>query len=314
QYYHDAVAISDPVAFFKTYNAIQPTLHMHARTHPPGPLLLFYALIKTVRAPALMSLLIAALATSVSAFFFHKLLLTILPPRAAGLTTFLFLLLPSVQIYYLVTVDALIAALLLGVFCCFTRAHLITSIALLTLAFMLTFLSAWIVPVLVGYELMTRRSVARSSMLIAAVAAIYLAIYFASGFNFIESFRTASRIENEHGFILMHQPLDYFVSRLQSIGELILFFGPFLCVLFVRSVRRSDIGTWLALGSFALMLAAGTFRVGETARACNFLYPFLLLPIARFLNERKSEAGSKQLLWLVFGQTVVMQVAGSYFW
>ncbi|MDQ6860641.1 MAG: hypothetical protein M3032_05735, partial [Verrucomicrobiota bacterium] len=147
QYYHDAVEITDPVAFFQNYNAIQPTLHMHARTHPPGPLLLFYALIKCLRSPALMSLAIAAVAVALSAYFLYHLLLTELPAKVAGFTTFLFLLLPSVQIYYLVTIDALVAGLLLGVFYCFKRgtaASLVACAALLSAAFMLTFVSVWI--------------------------------------------------------------------------------------------------------------------------------------------------------------------------
>ncbi|MFL6529151.1 MAG: hypothetical protein ACJ8HU_11175 [Chthoniobacterales bacterium] len=320
QYYHDAVEITDAGEFFRNYNAIQRTLHMHARTHPPGPVLLIYALNRALKEPALISLAIAVLAVTTAAWFFYKLLVTELQPHLAGFMTSLFLLLPSVQIYYLATVDALVAALLLGVFYCFKRAtalHLFAAAALLVTSFMLTFLAVWIVPVLFGYELIKRRNIIRATAVVLAVIAVYVAIYFASGFNLLASFRTASAIENEHGFMLLHNPLDYFVSRLQSIGEVMLFFGPYLCLLFVRSVRGSQrhIATWLALGSFALLLAAGTFRVGETARICNFLYPFLLLPIARYLNQRNAtEAEKAQLAWLVFGQTILMQAAGSYFW
>jgi hypothetical protein len=320
QYYHDAVKITDPGAFFRNYTALQPTLYMHARTHPPGPVLLMYALNKGLREPALISLVIAAVAVTTAGCFFYKLLVAEVQPRLAGFMTFLFLLLPSVQIYYLATVDALVAALLLGVFYCFKRAtalHLCAAATLLTISFMLTFLAVWIVPVLCGYELIKRRNIMRGSAVVLAVMAVYVALYFASGFNLLASFRTASAIENEHGFMLLHNPLDYFVSRAQSIGELILFFGPYLGLLFVRSVRGSqrDLGTWLALGSFALLLAAGTFRVGETARVCNFLYPFLLLPVARYLNQRDAGNSEKtQLVWLVFGQTILMQAAGSYFW
>ncbi|MDQ6862099.1 MAG: hypothetical protein M3032_13220, partial [Verrucomicrobiota bacterium] len=217
---------------------------------------------------------------------------------------------------------ALVAGLLLGVFYCFKRgtaASLVACAALLSAAFMLTFVSVWIVPVLVAFELITRRTLFRAVAVLAVVVLVYVAIYFASGFDLLRAFRTASTIENEHGFMLLHAPLDYFVSRLQGIAELILFFGPFLTWLFVRSfrVRGSELhlATCLALASLVLMLAAGTFRVGETARACNFLYPFLLLPIAAYVNEHGlSEAAKTQLCWLVFGQTVLMQAAGSYFW
>lgn len=316
QYYHDAIEIRDARAFFSNYNALQPTLHMHARNHPPGPVLLIYALLKLLRQPVLISITIAAVAFVLSGFFFYKLLLLDLPTRMAGSMTFLFLLLPSVQIYYLVTIDALVAGLLLGVFYCFVRgeiAHLIACGALLVAALMLTLIAIWIVPVLVGFELVRQRRIFRSMAVIAGVTAVYVVIDLLSGFNLLRCFMTASAIENASGFALLHRSLDYFVTRLQCIGELILFFGPFLCALLLRRLREAHAETWFAIISLGLMLLAGTFRIGETARVCNFIYPFLLLPIARSFCERGEEE-TKQLSALVYTQTILMQAAGSYFW
>ncbi len=129
-------------------------------------------------------------------------------------------------------------------------------------------------------------------------------------------------MENPQGFRLLREPLDFFITRAQCAAELLLFFGPYLAVLFVRSVRQAPwrrsglcLAAGLAIASLFLMFAAGTFRLAETARICNFIYPFLLIPIALYLQRRGTTvAEKKQLCLLVFSQTIVMQMAGSYFW
>ncbi len=203
QYYHDAINITDPVVFFRDYNELQPTLQMHARNHPPGAVLLIYTLLKLLKEPALISIALAALACALAGYFFYQLLRTELPASAAGFMTFLFLLLPSVQIYYLVTIDALVAALLLGVFLFFQRGgavHLIASGALLAAALMLNLISIWIVPVLFGFDLIRRRNILRAAAVITGVAVVYVAVAFFFSFNLVRCFETASDRGKSAGF------------------------------------------------------------------------------------------------------------------
>jgi len=71
----------------------------------------------------------------------------------------------------------------------------------------------------------------------------------------------------------------------------------------------------LAVGTLLAMFATGAFRTGETARACLFIYPYLLLPVAAQLDHQQPDASDRRLLvWLVFGQTLLMQTFGGYFW
>ncbi len=114
EYYHDAMTITDPGDFLRRFNKIQPTLHRHAHTHPPGAVLLFYYLRQLLVDPALIAIFIMLVSTIVTALFFYRLLLTALSEDTARYMVFLLMLLPVVQIYYLATIDAIVASLLIG--------------------------------------------------------------------------------------------------------------------------------------------------------------------------------------------------------
>jgi hypothetical protein len=188
----------------------------------------------------------------------------------------------------------------------------------------LTFGACFLVPVMVGFEVVCRRSIVRSAVIGASAAAIYLAMGRFGGFNYLAAFHTASALENPGGFLLWADPLSYVMTRLENVAEILLFFGPFLLVLAVRGWKAARAGdgyrdlcvlTALGTGTLLAMFATGAFRTGETARACLFIYPYLLLPVATWLDARRAEPGeAKQLAWLVFGQALLMQTIGGYFW
>ncbi len=330
EYYHDAVKVTDPVDFFRRYNEIQPTLNRHSHTHPPGAVLTFYFLAKVLKDPALIGLFIMITATAVSIYYFYRILLTELRVETAGFTAFLFVLLPAVQIYFLASIDALIVALLTGTlyYFCFAegvRGPLLAALLLVT-SFMLTFVSLFILPVLVGFELLVRRSLRRSITTIVVVVAVYFSIYFLTGYDAWHAFRTASHYENPNGFMLFVDPWNYFFTRIEDVGELIFFFGPFLFFLLIKGLkgfswqaeyRTRPLFVLSALACFSVlgMYAVGAWRTGETARACAFIYPYLLIPVGRYLEDNEIAAGGRmQLAALVFFQSVAMQVFGNYFW
>jgi len=324
EYYHDAVKVTSPVDFLKHYNEIQPTLHRHSHTHPPGAVLLFYFLEKVLRDPALIAVFIMLAATAMSVFFFRKLLLTAIGGETAGYTTFLLVLLPAVQIYYLASIDALIAGLLTGAlyYFCFGKGHRSAAAAagLLSVSFFLTFVSLFILPVLVGFDLSVRRSVKRSAIVLGALAAVYILLFLLTGYNPVESFRTASHFENPEGFMLFADPANYFFTRLEDVAEIIFFFGPFALLLMFRGfgklrTRPLIVLTALACTAMAAMFVTGAWRTGETARACLYLYPYLLFPVAHYLEDTQTSKGQRmQLAALVIIQSIGMQVFGNYHW
>ena len=328
QYYHDAQEVASPGAFLATFNDRQPELGWHSRTHPPGAVLSIWALGKLFGPPWAVSLAIAALSVVLTAWFFHGLLARHVQRDVARYATLLLLLVPAVQIYYCAALDALIAGLMLGVLWAIGHPRdgvaVAAGAACLFGASLLTFGSCFLGPVVLGYEAFARRSVRRSVAMMLAVGLVYLAMASTCGFDYLRAFRTASALENPGGFLLLADPVSYVMTRLENVAEILVFLGPFLLVLAVRGggVARRDpryrgLGVLAALGAGTLlaMFATGAFRTGETARACLFIYPYLLLPVAAVLDhERPGPPDRRLLAWLVFGQALVMQAIGGYFW
>jgi hypothetical protein len=324
EYYHEAVKITDGWAFLSNYNSLQPGLSLHSHTHPPGAVLTFYAIYSVVKSPYLISISIAVIALFLTGFFYYKLLSLHVSEEIRGYGVFLLAILPAVQIYYLATLDALVASLLLGGFYFFSRDDRIGSAAIAAAfvwaGLMLTFVSTFILPVIVLYELYFQRSLKRSTLLVALVTGLFGLLYLVSGFDVVASFRLASHFENPHGFMLLVDPVNYLFTRVEDIAEILLFFGPFLTYLLIKSVRRGRGSPQVVISLIActvmmMVFATGAFRTGETARACMFMYPFLLLPVIRYLDDVKVDRAARwQLATLVFGQSIAMQLFGNYFW
>jgi len=152
----------------------------------------------------------------------------------------------------------------------------------------------------------------------------YATLYLATGFDYLAAFRTASALENPGGFMLMTESASYVMTRLENVADIVWYFGPFLLVLSVSGMRLlwqtrthpdALVTTVLGLLTLAAMFLSGAFRTGETARACLFIVPYLMLPVAAYLQQRGCTPHDKRVLaWLVFGQSLAMQTFGGYYW
>ncbi|MFL6375354.1 MAG: hypothetical protein ACJ73D_11860 [Pyrinomonadaceae bacterium] len=323
EYYHDALTITDPFTVFVHYNELQTTFHSHAHTHPPGALLTYYFLTKLLGDPALISLAIMLFAMSLTVVCFYRLVATETSQSTAKYMAFVIAILPAVQVYYLATIDAVITSLLIAalyLFCFSKRSWALPAAALtVTASFLLTFVSLFILPVLGFYELIFRRSLKRFAVVTGTVVAVHLILYLATGYNAWGAFREASHFENPNGPMPLVDTVNYLFTRLEDVAEILFFFGPFLLVMFWRGIKRmafTPLFTLSVLGMATLlgMYIVGAFRTGETARACAFIYPFLLFPIAKLLDSDSTKNARLQLASLVFLQTVLMQSLGTYHW
>jgi len=325
QYYGDAVEITDPLAFVQDYTDFQVGLRPHARVHPPGATLFIYTLNKLVNTPEAISLVIALMAVPLTAFLMYRLLAPALPDqRMVKSLVFLWALIPSVQVYYASTVDALIAGLLLGAMVLLIYheswwSGLLIAVLIWGVSF-LTFLWVFILPVLLGYEVLQRRTIWRSVLTLVFIGLVYLLMNGLLSFNYLESFSIASKIDNPNGFMLFANPARYLLTRLESMAEILVFFGPFLTILMWRglpNLRQQQpklfIFTLLGLAAMLLLLGAGVFQTGETARVCLFLIPYLFLPVAMYLKDATPPA-MVELMFLVFAQAIFMQLFGIYVW
>jgi hypothetical protein len=316
EYYHDALNINDPVSWIASYEHIQPELRLHSRSHPPGPVLVMYTLLHLNRSPSFIGIALACVSIALSACFLYGILRT--ESTSPGYGVFLFLLIPAVQIYYAVSIDALICATLLGAFYYDAyvpgRVGVLGSVVCLFAASFLTFGVVFIVPIL----LFRRQYLSRSLIIIGCVTLIYSILNLLLGFNYLHSFQIASALENPDGFRLLAEPVSFVVTRIEDIAEIILFFGPFLGFLALRGLRVSHAlqrTGLIAVFTLLAMIATGAFRTGETARACLFIYPYLLFLVVVYLDKAQTPRQDKAvLLALVFGQGLVMQLIGVYFW
>jgi hypothetical protein len=83
----------------------------------------------------------------------------------------------------------------------------------------------------------------------------------------------------------------------------------------VPFLRNAALGGRLyltAVITLGALFLTGAYRTGETARACLFIYPFLLLPI--LAAEYPERQRWRWIFAAVFGQTLLMQLFGRYFW
>lgn len=326
EYYHDVLRIDDPQRLLFHYNEEQLKLNQHSYTHPPGAIFLFYFLLKLFRNPAVVSLVIAIIAISLSAFFIYGLLVSEVRPETARYCTLLYLLLPAIQIYYLATLDALIATVLLGFIYCFRRGEeprfLILAAVFLIASFLLTFVSLFILPVLVLFDLWHRGSLRRSVFVLASLLVFHLLAYWLIGYNALISFHTASHYENPNGFMLFVAPVNYLFTRLEDIFELAAFLGPWLLLLIWRGLKEG----WASrsalyrmslpgIGTLLAMFATGAFRTGETGRAAMFIFAYFMIPIALVIDRLRSDRVERiHLATIVFAHAVLMQVIGNYFY
>ena len=327
QYYHDALKIKSAFGFLKDFNLIQPHLQIHSRLHPPGAVLTLYFLKNFLENPAFIAIFVAFVSLFFSGLFLYRIFKKELKDKQlSAFLTLLFILLPSVQVYYLASFDALIATFLLGVLYFFLHKNMRLSIAVtlffLFLASFSTFLFFFILPVLLALEISKKQFPLKSILVIAGLILVYFIIYLASGFNYIYSFLQAAELENYAGLNLYFGKYNYIFSRAESLLEIIIFLGPFLTLLFLRAFAKLKKGSSTlytasraALTTFFVMLIFGFFRNGETSRVCLFLYPYLIFPIGVYLKDTLITAKEKEvLLSLVFSQALFMQFLGYYFW
>ena len=138
-------------------------------------------------------------------------------------------------------------------------------------------------------------------------------------YNHFYGFVLASLIENLDGFSGFVEPVVYIMTRIENITEIAIFFSfGCLAAVFNQNSLKKAFGNYqrletglalFAIMTLTMMFVAGAFRTGETARACLFIYPYLILP---FFNAESRILSD--LIILAGLQTAAMQLFGWYFW
>lgn len=333
QYYHDAIRIHSPLAWLSAFNEQQPQLLMHTRTHPPFAVLLHLPFLPAHGQDAhLLGIAFTLMASLSLPLLFRVAMLLDARRDRAVLLTLLFACLPAFNIFALVSLDGVIltASLLvmLGVARIWRDGLQVTGVALLAIGMLLVNLltfagTFWVLLTsFLAWWLWRREGSCELALALAAALAlgvlVLVALQLTLDYNHVEAFLTASRLENPEGPAFIVHPAEYLMTRVKGVLELVIFASlPVAAWLLWRGVGwRYDrplhpVESWGLMGALVLglMLITGAFRTGETARACLFAYPLLLLQLLQASRPRLVGLG------LAAGaQTLWMQATGFWFW
>jgi len=353
--YTDAVQIVNPISFISDFESLQDFLTVHARTHPPGAVLTIYLLYILFNSPGIIAIAICVISALLSAYFLNGIFKKFFEGEVPKYMVFLYLLLPAVQVYYLANIYAIVATLIIGVIYFYFRENkiipVIGCIICGFLASFISFMALFIVGCLCFYELfnLRRKGLLRRNslfskegikyilkdsqrllLMIMGIIGIYGILLFTLGFNYINSFIIAMAAETTQGWELISNPFEYFTTRIKDIMDILMFFGPVLIVLFYKGFKSlknqkllNDTFAQLyhlisaAIITLLIIFALGAYDHGETARAAIFIYPFLLIPVAIYMNDSNGRISRSEfglLLIIVFGQAILMQLIGNYVW
>lgn len=326
QYWQDADRIQSVPDLVRHYTVLQPTLEIHSRVHPPGAVLTIYYLRQIFHSPIWVSAVIALIGISGS-WFLYDLFRARGQTETGYLVAALYLLLPAIQIYFWSTLDTVMATLFLATWWAYTKTGLrsvfITGL-LLWLSSWLTFGAVILFPTLILADYLRHHFVKKSFQVIFIWLLVMIGVYVVTGYNYLDSFLVGKSYEGTTGFYGFELPLAYLVTRVEDVVEILIFLTPFLSYLLWHELRAINIkklskypnlaGLLLpvALGGF---FVAGAYYTGETARAAQFVYPFLMLLVGNFLAKQRPSLEQQQfLLIVVFAQSVLMQLFGWYAW
>lgn len=336
QYYHEAAKINAPFSWINVFNASQENLLVHSKTHPPFAVLIHWGFLSLGGLVGLSGAFIVISLTQIPLFYIVAKTVLLRSNINSNKTkdlaktlTLLYSVIPSVNIYSVICLDALIAVAflvaLLGVILTDEKLT-ITNVTILivgfTLANALTFGGIFLIALL-GIVILYRVIRSRSyNLLLGGFACGSFAILFIVGANrflhydHLQAFFTASHLENPQGFRLLSDPLQYFATRVEGITEILLFLGVgVLAILLhefpnvIKADRKTAFLSASAIVILLLMFASGAFRTGETARVCLFIYPYLIM----FASRSSHRTLRDMMLWAGI-QTVYMQTIGNYFW
>ncbi|SDE82264.1 hypothetical protein [Epilithonimonas hungarica] len=330
QYYADAINITDGQIWLRDFAKNLEQFQMHTKTHPPFVTLLHFWILNISNIETLAIVFFAIGCLSFPLFYQVLVYLGFEETRRKWMLL-LFAVIPSVNIYLLVSIDALVLTstliFLLGFAKIFHQKKidaisflLISSGLVLTnlLTFSGLFLFAFLGCVSFYFLLKGKWNFVWLSLMSVAVFVLAFAIiYITTGYDQLETFLLASHSENPDGFRLFHQPFVYLMTRLEDIGEIFLFlsFG-FLAVFFSRKNgtevfenRNINILFFSAITAISAMLLTGAYGTGETARACLFLVPYFLV-LLKDINSNQF----KVLFYLCIFQTFGMQMIGNFYW
>jgi hypothetical protein len=269
--------------FLDDFDRIVPGAPTHIAGHPPGFVLTLHALgLETPAGAAALAIVVGALATPA----LYLLARQLFDERTARIAALLFVFVPTSLLYGATSADALYATLAVAAAAFLLgrgRWTRLLGAALLAVAsfFSYALLGAGAWAVFVQWRRQGLAAAVRLALLCAAaVVALYLALYLATGFDVLAAIRATN--QRYHDGIASVRP--YLFWFFGSPAAFLLMLGPVSWFAARSLAAREATALGLAL-VIAVSVIAG-YTKAETERIWLFLVPFACLAAARALPAR----------------------------
>jgi hypothetical protein len=342
-YYGDVPLVRSPGQFLRDFAELRPHMSMHAKTHPPGPILLLWMLsfLSGGAVPHVAALVVAlASLTVVPLYLFAR---DLAGREAANVAAALYVVTPTIVLYNATSMNGVYALFAVTTIFLFFRAmDRRTGIyaPLAGLAFALTVFMSYDMAIL-GiffaviffsgiFDASRRQKTVRATVLmLLTFLAFYVALHLTTGFNFVSSLREAvGQVHTDLRHMQLYTPrASYWTWRFGNPFEVFFFAGIPVAVLFfaewanrVRAkASRSREDKYLIAA--LIMLVVFNFAYlgkGENARVSSFYFPFIIVPASLYVLRTIREANSRTALYatvlLLFAQTWLMETLLYMYW
>lgn len=306
--------------FLRDYNKLHPLLSMHAKVHPPGPVVILWVMssILLTRDPLMLSLGTMAVG-SLGVLPLFAWVRDMIGQRAALTCCGLYALMPSIVLFTATSADILFMPLVIVTLLLFWRAvhrgsfayaagagvmYAVLSLcnfSLLTLGAFFAFVGLWRFADPAGRGAVLKTA---ATMLIAFLAfhALFRAL---TGFDVVECFHLSRNQFVEDQINVDKTQPRYPAWAFKFLNPLCwMFFAgiPTTCLFFWRLLKpdRAVKGLFITFGLTLLVLAPLYLARGEGERSAMYILPFVVIPAAHVLDELGKSARSFQPMAATF--------------
>lgn len=324
---------------FTRYNELQQMLTMHAKVHPPGPIVILWLMSYVVGQGPLGLSIWTVLFGSLTIVPLYWLTRDVAGGRAALVTAALFAVLPGFTLFNAVSADVTFLPFTVGTLWLFWRAidrgragyavgaglgyawMSLISFSLIGIGAFFGFVGLWKLadP---GRRMHVFKTAA---IMIVAVAAVHGAVWYSTGYDVVENFQNAKAQfdEDQHQLDEISPRYPGWTFRLWNPLSWFFYGGIPVSVLCIKALvdRRAtgiEPGFVIVLLLTLIVLNLLYLGRGEGERSAMYLYPFIAIPagawLARACLERRSYAPFLATLIVVAMQTWAVETFLYTYW
>ncbi len=330
EYFSDVGAVRDVKSFLHSYVAHFPDYSLHTRTHPPGAVLLLYGVARLIGPGVKTAAWSAVILTASAVVPFALLARRVAGRRVAAMAIGLYGVAPSLVLFGATSMDGVFLVALLWAVYFVQRAmtegglgDAVRAGMAVAVAAMFSYVVVCIAAMMFVYGLLevwrdrgrARKFLKAVGVCVAVVGAIFVAIYFYSGFDYLACLKR-SRFYDHYAMGTFRMTLARYLDiSASNLAAFLIGVGLPAVVLWAWETRKSAAMDGAADRMNVAVVAAVVFFsfahlfTHETERVWMFFVPLALLAAAGWIGRREG-IEDRLLGWamgLMLVQTMLMQ-------